>query len=227
MSADASFLEVGTRLDAVLARVAAVERAWTHPVRVVAVTKGFDGAAVAAAAAAGCTAIGENYAQEIRAKRPAIETAIETAGVQLHFIGHLQRNKVRQLADLVTVWSSVDRESLVDELARRAPGAAIRLQVNTTGEEQKAGCAPGEVPALIERARAGGLRVEGLMTMGPTSGPPAAARPAFALLRTLVDAHGLAECSMGMSADLEVAVEEGSTEIRVGTSLFGPRPQRP
>ena len=89
----------------------------------------------------------------------------------------------------------------------------------------KGGCPPGAVEALVERARTAGLDVRGLMTVGPTVGGPAAARPGFRVVRTLVDRLGLAECSMGMTDDLEVAVEEGSTEVRVGSALFGERPR--
>jgi hypothetical protein len=219
---DNSFSTLPRQLDALRSRIAGVDRRWTHPVRVVAVTKGFDERAVDAAAAAHCDAIGENYAQEILAKRPALERS----GADIHFIGHLQSNKIRQLVDVISVWSTVDRPSLVDELAKRSPGATVRLQVNTTDEPQKGGCAPDAVGELIDRARERGLHVEGLMTIGPTDAGPEAARPGFAALRRLVDEFGLDECSMGMTADLEVALEEGSTEIRVGTALFGPRPPR-
>jgi pyridoxal phosphate enzyme (YggS family) len=210
------------RLSALQARIASIDRDRTHEVRIVAVTKGFDHGAVEAVAASSCTAIGENYAQSILAKRDAI---VES-DLDLHFIGHLQSRKVRQVASLVTVWSSIDRASLIDELAKRAPGARMRLQVNTTGEPQKGGCPPDAIGELIDRARSHGLHVEGLMTVGPTDRPPEAARPAFALLRQLVDEHGLEACSMGMSADLAIAVEEGSTEVRIGTALFGRRPDR-
>ena len=182
-------------------------------------TKGFGPDAVAAAAAAGCASIGENYAQELLAKA---EAAL-AAGVAVHFIGRLQSNKVRLVADVVSVWESVDRPSIVDELARRAPGATILVQVAATGEPGKGGCPPGDVAALVARAGAAGLRVDGLMTVGPTEGGPEAARPAFRLVRRLADDLGLRSCSMGMSADLEVAVEEGATEVRLGTALFGPR----
>jgi pyridoxal phosphate enzyme (YggS family) len=185
-------------------------------VGVVAVTKGFDASAIEAACAVGAEVIGENYAQQILAKRDAIERLRP----DVHFIGHLQSNKVRQLTDLVTVWGTLDR----NEVAKRCPGARVRLQVNTTGEAQKAGVAPEQLSALLERAGERGLTVEGLMTVGPTGGTPDAARPAFARLRALVDRFGLEVCSMGMTHDLEVAIEEGSTEIRVGTALFGARP---
>ncbi len=207
---------------ALRARIDSIDRRWDHPVRIVAVTKGFDASAVDAAASAHFDAIGENYAQEMLAKRDALERS----GADIHFIGQLQSNKVRQLAGLVSVWSTIDRASLVDEVAKRVPGAVVRLQVNTTDEAQKGGCPPTDVGALIDRARDRGLHVEGLMTVGPTGVAPEAGRPGFAMLRDLVDRFGLAECSMGMTADVAVAVEEGSTEVRVGTALFGPRPAR-
>lgn len=211
---------VADRLDALRAELGAVERRWSHPVEVVAVTKGFDAGAVEAAHAAGLTTIGENYAQEVLAKR----AAIESLGMDLHFIGRLQSNKVRQLTGLVSRWSSIDRASVLREVARRDPGAAVLIQVNTTGEAHKGGCEPAAVADLVGAARDGGLAVTGLMTVGPTDGGAEAARPGFRLLRTLVDDLGLEVCSMGMSADLAVALEEGSTEVRVGTRLFGPRP---
>lgn len=144
----------------------------------------------------------------------------------MHFIGQLQSNKVRQLAGFVDVWETVDRPRLVDEVAKRAPGATVLLQVDTSGEPGKGGCAPGDVPDLLRAARRAGLVVDGLMTVGPTAGGPEAARPGFRLVRRLVDDLGLATCSMGMSGDLEVAVEEGSTQVRVGTALFGARSAR-
>jgi pyridoxal phosphate enzyme (YggS family) len=188
-------------------------------VRILAVTKGFGTDAVAAAAAAGLDAIGENYAQELVTKAA---TAAEV-GVAVHFIGQLQTNKVRQIAAAVGVWESVDRVRLVDEIARRAPGATVLIQVDATGEPGKGGCPVADVPDLVATARAAGLTVDGLMTVGPTTGGPEAARLPFRTVRRLADELGLATCSMGMSGDLEVAVEEGSTQVRVGTALFGPR----
>ena len=96
------------------------------------------------------------------------------------------------------------------------------MQVNTTGEQQKGGCAPGEAPALVAGCRDLGLAVSGLMTVGPAGGAEDA-RPAFRLLRRMADDLGLADCSMGMSADFEVAVDEGATIVRIGSRLFGPR----
>ena len=187
-----------------------------------AVTKGFGVDAVAAAAAAGIASIGENYAQELLTKLDAARSA----GLDVHFIGRLQSNKVRQLAGAVAVWESIDRPALVAELARRAPGTTVLVQVAATGEPGKGGCPAGEVPALVEQARAAGLHVDGLMTVGPTVGGPEAARRAFRLVRAMVDDLRLSTCSMGMTDDLEVAVEEGSTEVRLGTALFGRREPR-
>lgn len=215
--------EVRARLRGLRDRIDGVERPWTHRVGVVGVTKGFGVEAVAAAVAAGCDAIGENYAQELLDKRDAIERL----GPEVHFIGRLQRNKVRQLVDIVDVWCSLDRASAVDEVAKRAPGGRVLIQVDTTGDPGKGGCEVADTAALVDRATEQGLIVRGLMTVGPTGGDSEAARPGFRRVRSLVDELGLDECSMGMSGDLVVAVEEGSTEIRVGTALFGPRPPRP
>jgi PLP dependent protein len=189
-------------------------------VRIVAVTKGFGANAIDAALRAGLTDIGENYAQELVAK----QLAVTREGATYHFIGQLQTNKVRQLVGIVDVWQSVDRATLGDELARRSPGAKVLLQVNVSGEPQKGGCAPHEAPQLVRRLRQSGLDVQGLMTVGP-AGPPEAARPGFRLLNRLADDLELVERSMGMSDDLEVAVEEGSTMVRIGRALFGERPR--
>jgi PLP dependent protein len=190
-------------------------------IELVAVTKGLGPDAVVAAAAAGCRMIGENYAQELLTKR----SAAEDTGVAIHFVGRLQSNKVRLVAGAVAVWETVDRSSLVGELARRSPGATVLIQVNPTGEPGKGGCAADEVSGLLTDARSAGLVVDGLMTIGPTGAGPEAARPGFRVVRQLVDDLGLATCSMGMTDDLEVAVEEGTTRVRLGTALFGPRPQ--
>jgi pyridoxal phosphate enzyme (YggS family) len=186
-------------------------------VEVLAVTKGFGADAVTAALAAGCRAIGENYAQELLAKRDA------AAAAEVHFIGQLQTNKVRQLASVVDVFETVDRARLAAEIGRRAPGATVLIQVDTTGEAGKGGCPIDELDGLVEAVTAAGLDLRGLMTVGPTGGGAQSARPGFRRVRSEVDRLGLSVCSMGMSDDLEIAVEEGSTQVRVGSSLFGPR----
>jgi pyridoxal phosphate enzyme (YggS family) len=189
-------------------------------VRIVAVTKGFGADAVDAALRAGITDIGESYAQELLAKAPAVARE----GARWHFIGRLQTNKVRAIGELVDLWQSIDRATLGDEVAKRVPGAKVLLQVNVTNETQKGGCGPAEVPQLVRRLQQSGLDVQGLMTVG-RAGTAAEVRPGFQLLRRLADDLGLPECSMGMSDDLEVAVEEGSTIVRVGRALFGERPR--
>jgi pyridoxal phosphate enzyme (YggS family) len=165
---------------------------------------------------AGLVDLGENRAQELLSKVDAV------AGVRWHFIGRLQTNKVKAIAPHVALWESIDRSDLVDELARRAPGAAVLVQVNTSGEAQKGGCEPGSVGVLVRHATDRGLTVRGLMGIGPL-GAPEAARPGFRLLRELADELGLEVRSMGMTGDLEVAVQEGATMVRVGSALFGPR----
>jgi pyridoxal phosphate enzyme (YggS family) len=188
-------------------------------VEVLAVTKGHPLAAVEAAAEAGLTAVGENYAQELFAK-----FGVASFGLAVHFIGHLQTNKVRQIVGLVDVYETLDRPALVVELAKRAPGARVLVQVNTTGESTKGGCTPDQVESLVMQAVGAGLIAEGLMTVGPTVGGPEAARPGFRQVRTLCDTLGLQSCSMGMSDDFVVAVQEGSTRVRLGSVLFGMRP---
>jgi len=140
-----------------------------------------------------------------------------------HFIGRLQRNKVRKLAPSVHLWQSVDRIALGHEIAHHAPGAAVLVQVNVSAEPQKGGCDPNEVAELVRELRDLDLDVRGLMAVGPT-GAPEAARPGYRQVRRLADDLGLDVRSMGMTGDLDVAVEEGSNLVRVGTALFGPRP---
>ncbi len=207
--------QVAERLAVVRGRIV---RAGGVDVHVMGVTKTWGIDAVRAAAAAGCDSVGENYAQEL-----ATKFAGETGLPPVHFIGRLQTNKVRLVAPFVDVYETVDRSSLASELARRAPGATMLVQVSTDADPDKGGCAVAEVPALVEQCGGLGLIVAGLMTVGPTDGGPEAARHGFRVVRALVDRLGLAVCSMGMSDDLEVAVQEGSTQVRVGSALFGPR----
>lgn len=188
-------------------------------VTILAVTKGHGIDAVDAARAAGLDQIGENYAQELVAKHGQRPDPL----LCWHMIGHVQSNKLRSLAPIVDLWQTVDRASLVDKLARRAPGAAVLVQVNVSGEESKSGVGPEGARALVDRARDAGLEVRGLMTIAEV-GPASVVGPQFARLRALVDELALVECSMGMSGDLELAVAEGATIVRVGTALFGPRP---
>lgn len=172
-----------------------------------------------AAVAAGLVELGENYAQELIAKSAAV------TGARWHMIGAVQRNKVKKLAPIVDLWQTVDRRALADEIAKRAPGASILVQVNTSGEAQKNGCPPDDVALLVDHAAHLGLDVRGLMTVGPTDATRDP-RPCFSALTALADRLGLAERSMGMTGDLAAAVAEGSTMVRIGTALFGPRPSR-
>ena len=201
---------------------------WTHPVRIVAVTKTHGPEAVRAAVAAGLTDIGENRVQEAMEKQDAL------AGVRVdwHLIGTLQRNKARHAVGRFALIHSVDRLDLAAELDRRvAEGSrqAVLVQVNCSDEPQKGGVEPGGVPALLDAL--GGfarLEVRGLMTMSALTDDVAEQRRAFRRLRELRDAgersgHRLPELSMGMSGDFPVAVEEGATMIRIGTLLFGER----
>ncbi|MFN0025636.1 MAG: YggS family pyridoxal phosphate-dependent enzyme [Acidimicrobiales bacterium] len=219
---------VRQRLSMLRARIAA---AGANPdtVEVLAVTKGHPYSVVPVALAAGLVQLGENYAQELVAKATSVGLQAGP-GPRWHFIGRLQTNKVRLLAPHVHLWQSLDRSELVAEVARRAPGAHVLIQVNPNvepgatepGRAGKGGCAPQQVGELLALSSAAGLVVEGLMTVGPTDAD-ADPRPGFELVRALVDRFGLARCSMGMSEDLEAAVRCGSTMVRVGTALFGPR----
>ncbi len=207
--------EVVTRVATIRSHIAELT---DRSVSIVAVTKTFPVAAWHVAADAGCDALGENYAQEVLAKVEEMAPPLP-----LHFIGALQSNKVRALAPHISLWQGVDRVSVIDEIARRAPSASVLLQVNTTGEESKSGVAPHDLDALLHYSRAAGLSVLGLMTLGPTDGSPSAMRDAFTSLRRLADERGLVECSMGMSGDYRLAVECGATMIRLGSVLFGQR----
>jgi len=194
---------------------AAAARAGRDPtVTLVAATKTVDIERVQQVVDAGVIDVGENRAQELLAK-----TDVQRA--RWHFLGQLQRNKVRQLAPWVACWQSVDRLELGAEIARRAPGARVLVEVNVGEEPQKGGCAPAAVPALVEALRSDGLDVAGLMTVPPHDGDP---RRWFAQLREQAATLGVAELSMGMTDDYEVAVEEGATMVRVGRALFGSRP---
>jgi uncharacterized pyridoxal phosphate-containing UPF0001 family protein len=208
--------QVAERLAIVRDRIA---RAGGTDVHVMGVTKTWGIDAVRAAAAVGCDSVGENYAQELAAK-----LAGEVDLPPVHFIGRLQTNKVRLVAPFVDMYETVDRGPLAAELATRASGATVLVQVSPDADPDKGGCPIAAAPALVDSCRELGLVVAGLMTVGPTEGGPEAARPGFRAVRTLLDRLGLAVCSMGMSDDLEVAVQEGSTQVRIGSALFGPRP---
>ena len=213
--------DIATAITEVRARIAAAARgAGRDPdaVRLVAATKTVPVERVAEAVALGVTDVGENRAQELLAKADALTTA---PGVCWHFLGRLQRNKVRSLAGKVTWWQSVDREALGVAIARHAPGAQVLVEVNLALEPQKGGCGPTDAPALADALRRLGLRVEGLMTIPPAGDDP---RRWFAALRELGGDLGVHHLSMGMTDDYEVAVQEGATMVRIGRAIFGARP---
>lgn len=190
-------------------------------VTLVAATKTVAVERIAAALAAGVTDVGENRAQELLAK--ATELAAAEPGPRWHFLGAVQRNKVRGLASWVSLWHAVDREAAGTEIARRAPGARVLIEVNLAGEPTKAGVAPDDVAALVDALRGTDVGVEGLMTIPPMGED---ARPWFARLRDLATPLELSELSMGMTDDYEAAIAEGATIVRIGRALFGPRPPR-
>ncbi|HEX2166071.1 MAG TPA: YggS family pyridoxal phosphate-dependent enzyme [Longimicrobiales bacterium] len=215
---------------------AALERAGrSGGVRLVAVTKGHPVEAVRAAAAAGLADVGENRVQELEEKRTELERAADA--VTWHLIGHLQRNKVRRAIQLFDRIHSIDSLRLARELSSEAvrAGIAVRglVQVNVSGEESKGGFdANRAVDEIAQVAALPALRCDGLMTMAPFTADESVVRATFAGARDLLErcmregiALAGAELSMGMSGDFEIAVEEGSTMLRLGTILFGERAQ--
>jgi len=217
---------VRSRIDAAAARAGRS----AESVRLVAACKAQPADAVRAAYLAGQREFGENYAQELSAKAEALRDLGE---LRWHFIGQLQVNKARHVVGVAHVVQTVDRESLLRELDRRAAAAGVKLEVlvevNLADEQEKGGCAPADVPRLLDAiARCPALVARGLMAIPPFDSDPERARPYFAMLRELLERHGggLRELSMGMSNDYEVAVSEGATMVRVGSAIFGVRPSR-
>jgi uncharacterized pyridoxal phosphate-containing UPF0001 family protein len=206
------------RLEEVRVRIASA-RADATTIRVVAVTKGFGPEAVEAALDAGLTEIGENYADDLVAKSLAVG---EGSGAVWHFLGAVQRNKVGRLAPVVTWWQGVGRVEEGRAIAKRSPDAKVLVQVDVAGLPGRGGCRPDKVGDLVAALRDEALEVAGLMAVGPP-GLPEGARPGFALVSSLADSLDLPVRSMGMSDDLEVALSEGSTMLRLGRALFGDR----
>lgn len=231
----------GAERDAILEALAAVERridaACAHAgrdragVTLLPVTKTVPPQRIAVALEAGYRAIGENRVQEAGPKREALEQW----GADWHMIGHLQRNKAAQALAFADCVQSVDRAALADRLADRlgecGVGREVLLQVNTSGAKSQYGAAPTEAPALARRIAARPeLHLSGLMTIGRLADDPEDTRACFRRLRHLRDrlqdelGRALPVLSMGMSGDLEVAIEEGATLVRVGSAVFGARP---
>jgi hypothetical protein len=190
-------------------------------ITLVAVTKVFPASAIREAYELGVRDFGENYVQEFESKYPEVSGL---AGVRFHFVGHLQSNKARRAAELFHVIQTVDTAKLarrLNEAGRRMP---VMIEVKLSEEGSKSGASPEELPALVDALRGcEHLELRGLMTMPPWSDDAEESRPFFARLRRLAQEVGLPGLSMGMSHDLEVAIEEGATCVRVGTALFGPR----
>lgn len=200
-----------------------IERTGGDPgaVRVLAVTKGFGPEAVAAAWAVGLAEVGENYAAELLAKRNELVDKGPT-DQRWHYLGAVQTNKVARLAPVVDCWQSISRPLEGERIARARPGAEILVQVAFSAQVSRPGCVPEGVPGLVRTLTGLGLAVRGLMAVAPR--PPEEARAAFRTVRCLADDLGLPVRSMGMTDDLELAVAEGSTMVRVGRALFGDRP---
>lgn len=239
--------DIAARLMAQRKRIAeAARRAGRDPadVRLIAVSKTQPAEALRAAYRAGQRDFGENYVQELTAKAAALA---DLPDLRFHLIGHLQRNKARSVAGLVSAVHSTDSLRLAQELGKRAAAAGVPPQrrwrpddderlpvlaeVNVAGEPGKSGCRPEELEDLLSAIEAEpALRLAGLMTVPPYSDDPELARPHFERLAALRTAQGgeerLPELSIGMSHDVEVAIACGATCVRIGTALFGPRPPK-
>ena len=202
----------------------AIDELGRPDVTIVAVTKGFDRSAMDCAQRLGLTNVGENYAQELVGKTEALNN-----GTNVHFMGRIQRNKVRKVVEIVDSWHSVARPEILTEIAKRATAAGrtpqILIQVRPHDDVSKDGVRPNELDQMLETAREAKIAVAGLMTIG-VLGDSAATNAAFIELAALSDEYGLAHCSMGMSGDYRDALAAGSTILRLGSALFGDRPAR-
>ncbi len=230
---------IARRLEAVRERIArACRRAGRRPedVTLVGITKTFPPEAAAAARRAGLRDFGENRVQELVAKAAALPGEILGGDLRWHMVGHLQRNKARDVVACADLFHALDSLRLAEELDRRAAEAGrlmpCLVQVNVSGEASKFGLDPDQTLAMLDRlAPYENLRVLGLMTLAAPADDPETVRPQFRLLRDLFEACRVRGAprvemrylSMGMSGDFEVAIEEGATHVRLGTALFGPR----
>ncbi len=212
------------RLDRVRERInSACAAAHRDPVgvRLLAVTKIFGPEAIREAYALGLREFGENYVQEMERKAPAVA---DLTGARFHLIGHLQSNKAKKAAQLFASIDSVDAAKLAGRLDAEARPLDVMVEVKLSDEESKSGSPEADLPAIVDSIRAcRNLTLRGLMTVPPWSEDAELSRPYFARLRELAARHAIPELSMGMSNDLEVAIAEGATWVRVGTALFGRR----
>ena len=204
-----------------IARAADRSRRDAAQIMLLAVTKVFPAQVIADAYELGLREFGENYVQEFEAKLPELS---DLAGARFHLIGHLQSNKSGRAAEIFHCIQTVDSPKLARRLNETGKALDILLEVKLSPEQAKAGAAPEQLPDLIAAVReCANLRLLGLMTMPPWSADQEESRPYFRRLRELAGQHGLPQLSMGMSQDLEAAIEEGATIVRVGTALFGKR----
>lgn len=217
--------KINENLSAIVARIEAARKMAIKPAAsttLVAVTKTHGRESIEAALIAGQRVFGENRVQEALAKWPAIRA--DYADVELHLIGPLQTNKVREAVSLFDAIQTLDRSKLADALRAEMDHTGrtpfLFIQVNTGEEPQKSGVAPRDAAALIGHARQLKLPLKGLMCIPPARENPA---PHFALLRKLAAEHDLPLLSMGMSGDFEIAIRFGATHVRVGSAIFGER----
>jgi len=190
-------------------------------ITLIAVTKKSPAEIIREAYGLGLRVFGENYVQEFESKHAAVA---DLKDAEFHLIGHLQSNKTRTALDLFQVIETVDSEKLARRLDQGGKPMEVMIEVKLSHEESKSGAEPESLGGLIEAIRAcANLNLTGLMTMPPWSEDPEVTRPYFKRLAALAREHGLQKLSMGMSHDLEAAIEEGATHVRVGTALFGPR----
>lgn len=194
-------------------------------VQIVAVTKRHPPELVRLAWEAGLRHVGENYAQELRDKHEALS---DCAGLRWHAIGPVQPKNAKYVAKAAHVFHALERLEVAQELSRRRTGGVLPcfVEVNVEGEASKAGLTTESVRPFLESVRAlPNLEVVGLMTMPPFTENPEMVRPAFRRLAALAKELGLSQLSMGTTGDFEVAIEEGATHVRIGTALFGERPE--
>lgn len=189
--------------------------------RLVAATKRVDPERIREAIGLGLTDIGENRVQEAERKRPALEGT----GIRCHLIGHLQSNKARKALELFDSIQTLDTAHLAERLDGLLDHPfPVLIQIRSGDEATKSGTAVSGLPSLVDVVRGTAwLRLQGFMTIPPPVGDPDDSRPFFRRLRELAETYGVDELSMGMSHDFEVAIEEGATQVRVGTALFGAR----